>query len=282
MEQNKKNKLVYLIFSIGFMLLFIPTMLFALSDHRDKTPFFGLEEGYVQAIVFLWAILGSMMFAIICPRIFSLLYIKVKVLTLRNYENGFIETEKPEFSLKKYLWRATYATLLSIGLMLVLTEVGLIDLDIFRAIGEEYDPYSMGDFQISIAIFFPIAVALFSIGWAIEDAGLIHYNLPDDQTNRLFEIEPIHVRYNSYIKGYAGISSLFYYISFVSYFIVFSPESLLGGGVGILLVLFGYWAYLFPTYLIYLKISKNFLKKNLIQYEGMTKRDLKRVKKQDT
>jgi len=63
----------------------------------------------------------------------------------------------------------------------------------------------------------PIVVGLWSIGWILEDSGLIHYSLKK-RLDQLFEIEPIHLRYNSYLKGYSGISAIVFLVTLILYF----------------------------------------------------------------
>ena len=83
-------------------------------------------------------------------------------------------------------------------------------------------------FSITFVVVLPIVMGLWSVGWALEDSGLVHYSGLEGQKERLdklFEIEPIHLRYNGYLIGYAGISSVVFLISLVVYFTGFEGRA---------------------------------------------------------
>ncbi|MBD3337512.1 MAG: hypothetical protein GF353_00295 [Candidatus Lokiarchaeota archaeon] len=130
-------------------------------------------------------------------------------------------------------------------------------------------------FQLTIAlagIIYPISVGLWAISWAIEDAGLVHYVF---QSDGYYEIEPVNVKYTSYLQGYAGLSSIFFIVEIFMYhashdrlsdsFLVFPPL--------IIIVLC-----FFPTYFLFNKIlgSHQYLKKNLEEIKKLTKEDLQK------
>lgn len=53
---------------------------------------------------------------------------------------------------------------------------------------------------------------------------IFHYDIPKEH-DRIYEIEPTIRRYASYLKGYAGFSSLLFLASIVLYFVTaFGPE----------------------------------------------------------
>ena len=54
--------------------------------------------------------------------------------------------------------------------------------------------YSSDGFLAVLLLLFPFSIGLWSIGWAMEDLGLIHYKLPEVDTPILFEIEPMHLK----------------------------------------------------------------------------------------
>jgi len=73
---------------------------------------------------------------------------------------------------------------------------------------------------ITFTFIFPLVIGLWSVGWALADAGLVHYSGLEGQKERydkLFEIEPTHMKYNNYLKGYAGISSVVFLVSLAIY-----------------------------------------------------------------
>mgnify|MGYP006289692857 CR=1 FL=1 len=119
-------------------------------------------------------------------------------------------------------------------------------------------------------LIYPIAVGLWAVSWAIEDSGLMHYVFRSDD---YYEIEPIHVRYTSYLKGYAGFSAILFVIQFTSYQGQNnSPED----AALILAVLLIAIVCFFPTYFIFTKVmgSHSYLRKNLNELKKLTENDL--------
>lgn len=110
-------------------------------------------------------------------------------------------------------------------------------------------------------IILPFVVGLWSVGWLYEDLGLMHYKLPDENKKSLFEIEPIHLKYNNILKGYAGISAIFYYIGLIVFYFSF-PSSYSADYIFPLIVIYCTFAIL-PSYFIYWKILKKLFKKRL-------------------
>jgi hypothetical protein len=78
--------------------------------------------------------------------------------------------------------------------------------------------YSM-DILAGVGTFIlPFSIGLWAIGWALEDAGLIHFHLP--KTDRTYyEIEPIYFKYDSYIGGFAGIAAILYYLGAITIYL---------------------------------------------------------------
>ena len=92
---------------------------------------------------------------------------------------------------------------------------------------------------------FPLAVGLWAVSWAMEDAGLMHYAFKSEDN---YEIEPIHIRYTSYLKGYAGISALMFVIQFTMYQ---ANQNSLEDGLLILAVVLLAIVCFFPAYFLF-------------------------------
>ncbi len=287
MDSDKKNKIVQILMGI-FIIIWVFSMWSTFEnrgpDQSETVPLFNLPVAVHMRIFFIiWPLLGSLIAVIVFPRIFAPIYMKSKKLMLPKYENGYIETKKVDFNLKKFFWRGLYCYLLSLGLMIALKE--FLNLDLFASENQKITNESLnlpieytynGYFQI-IFLFFPIAAGLLSIGWAIEDAGVIHYNLPDTNTDELFEIEPVHLRYNSIIKGYAGLSSIFYFTSVIWYIFVIRTDLIMSGDgwqfffYPLSIIMFPLMMY--PAYKLYLFIGKDFLRKKLPKRKSITKQE---------
>ncbi|TXT55079.1 MAG: membrane protein of unknown function [Promethearchaeota archaeon] len=84
---------------------------------------------------------------------------------------------------------------------------------------EKYPLYYLDTFIGFANIIFPLIVGLWANGWVLEDTGLMHFKLPKENEAFLYEIEPIYLKYNSFVKGYAGISSIFYLVTAIIFYI---------------------------------------------------------------
>ena len=102
------------------------------------------------------------------------------------------------------------------------------------------------------SLILPLVVGLWSVGWTMEDAGLMHFKLPKEEKKVLYEIEPVHLKYNGLIKGYAGITAILYLVSAINFYATYDLIPLMNQ------VIFGVVisTFLFvPGYVIYLKLA---------------------------
>ena len=158
------------------------------------------------------------------------------------------------------------------GLSATLISTGFIRVKDFLTDEQEHywlgevgidNPLYIQDIFINIAfIVYPIAIGILAIGWAIEDAGLIHHKLPSENVKTLYKIDPLHLEYKNIISGYAGITAIVYYISFISYYFLTSPgdPSVISDAL-ILTPLFLIFTFT-PAYFIYSLIAKKYLVKH--------------------
>ena len=122
-----------------------------------------------------------------------------------------------------------------------------------------------------VGLLTPVAVAILSVGWSFEDAGLVHFDIPKDNT-RLYEIEPIFRRYNSYVKGYAGLSSLLFLLAIVTYF-AFFPGRFIDAIITLILPLTT--VLLTPlAYYTYVKTNTSFLRGKYLTLGQVTEEEL--------
>jgi len=181
----------------------------------------GLPNGANTAVLMIWAFVGSIVFAFLFPRILCPLFLKVKNKVRWRYKDAYIQTTRMPLSKRKLITRSIYLFLLALGLLSFL--LPLIDPVDWLPDGQKAIKYYEGELGVPgeyvvtvmssmIFIIAPFTVGLWSVSWVMEDAGLMHYKFDDRKGRELYEIEPIHINYSSYLKGYAGISSIFFLI----------------------------------------------------------------------
>ncbi len=176
----------------------------------------------------IWPNIATVVFIVAFPLIFVPLFLLLKNRVWYKYKNGYIDVPPNYFAPKKFIRRAIYVFLLTMGLSATVIASGYITALDFLPPGERKyfidqgitNPlYIVEVFREIAALTYPFAIGLWAIGWAIEDAGLMHYKLPEGTEKVLYEIEPVHLKYMNIIKGYAGISAIVYYVSFINYYI---------------------------------------------------------------
>ena len=106
----------------------------------------------------------------------------------------------------------------------------------------------------------------------------MHYKIPSNHKNlKLFEIEPIHIKYNSYIKGFANITSILFAIEMVSAFgPVISDLSKFADLFQIIMFPVNLLVILLPIYYIYSKKGCNItsLRKNLKPIKSLNESEI--------
>ena len=208
-------------------------------------------------------------FIILFPMIFVPLFLSVKNKIWYKFENTYVDLSANSFDVKKFGKRLVYLFLLTMGLSAMLLSSGIIRVSDFLTDHQKGywiedqgidNPLYISDIFITIAYtVFPLAVGLWAIGWALEDCGLMHYDLPKQGEKRLYEIEPIFRKYQSVIKGYAGISAIVYFISAIAYYVIIRPgdiSSLMGIFFRSIMLVFT----IFPAYILYTLFIEHFFK----------------------
>ncbi|TXT61441.1 MAG: membrane protein of unknown function [Promethearchaeota archaeon] len=212
------------------------------------------------------------LFVIIFPLVFVPLFLYLKDKIWYKYENTYIDIPIDGIDMKKFAKRAVYLFLLTMGLSATILNTNLITAEQFLSLeqenywvlqqGIEEVLYITDIFYTISNIVFAFALGLLAIGWTLEDCGLMHYYLPEKEEKELYEIEPIYRKYQSIIKGYAGISAIIYYISAIAYYVINRPNDLsnLFGMIGLSIpIVFT----MVPSYFLYLKFIQGYFKKRL-------------------
>lgn len=241
MKERKNMVKIFIIVIIAYLIFNIIMIIRVLSAERQPgvVPISGLSE-VSHFIVFFFVLppLLSIGVVLIFPRIFPALLLKSKKIVYRRYKDAYIETDLDAFTPKKLIIRLIYIFLLTLGflaIVLPLMSEGVARMFINTGTVDFYEEEGL-DLRfvlpvlmaITFAFVFPIVIGLWSVGWALADSGLVHYSGLEGQKERydkLFEIEPTHMKYNNYLKGYAGISSVVFLISLAIYFTGFEGRA---------------------------------------------------------
>lgn len=204
---------------------------------------------------------GSIIAVLLIPRILTPLFMRIKKLLRRGYSDGYVDTEISPLNGGKMIMRLVYIYLLVIGLLTTLSS--FLDPLQFLPTGgppSPIDPLYDISFIFCIAgIAAPISVALWSVGWTLEDAGLLHYNLPSKDSGKLYEIEPVFRSYTSYLKGFASFSTVFSLIVIYNYFL---NAGYFFDAISVFLVPFHAMLITVPAYFLFSAIGSKWLRKN--------------------
>lgn len=187
---------------------------------QDIFPLLGLPNSVAIPILGLIGIGISIIAVFIFPRIFAKTFLAIKSKFLYRYKNAYIESRTDAFQKRKVIMRSIYLFLLMLGLLSFILPLVEGYAGLFMENPEYYSEelgvpviYVVTLLMSMVFFLLPIVVGLWSISWAMEDAGLMHYKFDERPGRELYEIEPIHIKYTSFLKGYAGISSIFFLIN---------------------------------------------------------------------
>ncbi len=261
-----EKRFPYTMLLLTLIISIVGVLTAVLGEGDGVVPLLGLPlETHILVTTFLWPVLGSILCAVLFPRLLVPLYLFLKKYIMPEFKDGEVQVDRTPATARTWLSRGLYVSLLVLGIEALL--VGFFPFELL------YTPAALLGYQGAgvdirftlsasgdmVGLLTPIAVGLLSVGWALEDSGLVHYDLPEEP-NRLYEIEPTFRRYINYLKGYAGFSSVLFLFSIVFYFAVtIGPERYVDAVFTILLPL---QAILFAAlaYLTYVKVNSSFLR----------------------
>jgi len=255
-------------------------------EDSEIVPITGLTESMQNIMLFSVSILISLLFVYLFPRIFCPLFLKIKGIINKNYKNGYIETDLALTMKKKFISRSINCMLLTMGFMVLILEFldptqwlpgGQRGIDYYSPFGIPIT-YVMPMIITALCLIFPVAVGLWSISWQFEDAGLMHYNISEKPQTPLFEIEPIHVNFSSYLKGFGGISSIFFILKVaIAWATVPGTESRIDDVIASITLPVSIIILIIPAYFVYRKTcGKNaFVRKGISPIRKITENDLK-------
>lgn len=216
--------------SVIFLVFSIFTSPVLTESDTEIVPLFGLPKN-IHTIFFhyIWLMGVPFITILVFPIIFAPLFLKIKRILWKSYQDAYIDRETIVFQKTLYFKRCLMIFLLTSGLQGFILKI--FDEKIFLTSSSAQDFINNGKPLIlngdvlwgAFNIAMPLAVGLLAISWAMEDGGLIHYKFPES-SKEFFEIEPIHFRYGAYIEGFAGISSFLFYISTILLYIEYDAE----------------------------------------------------------
>jgi hypothetical protein len=238
---------------------------------------------YFLSYYYIWPILGTLVCILVFPRIFSPLFLRIKPVFSRGFRNAYLDIDSTPFNLWKFMLRGFSIFLFCLGVGASLITLWLYNNAILDAViglipilysAEGGIVSSLGFFEVYFVIL-PIIVGILAVGWAFEDAGVIHYKLQNKVTTEFFEIQPIHLKYRDLILGYASLSSVFYFARAIYYYWITNPSLWYEP---LLIFIFGFMITLLmiPAYIIYGLVGTRFLRKKLDEVQPIGEAQLKR------
>lgn len=257
-------------------------MIYASED--EIVPLTGLDMATHSIVLLIIGIIGSILAVFIFPRIFSRLFLKVKSKIRWKYKDAYIEYTPRPLTLYKFAFRAIYLFLLELGFLVFI--LPFIDPSLFlsKAYGVEYYEgklgvpaiYTVSVLMSLVFLTLPIVIGIWSVGWAMEDEGLMHYKFDDRPGRELYEIEPIHINYTNFLKGYAGISSILFLIQVAVIWASVTSEYRISDIIFTILMPAIIIVVAIPAYIIYSKFvaNKDFLRVNLKKLKKLSESDV--------
>jgi hypothetical protein len=276
-ENKKRNAVILCILPIVAFLFSLYWETLFPDEDVVIVPFLQMETfTYFIFIGFLIPVIGGIISAIILPRILVPLFLATKGVVWRDFQNGYVETGQDVYSLRRWFSRSLLIALLVLGLIAAI--ISSIDPLLFIT-QDQYTEFTdlfgtaqyLPPITMSLAgLLSPIALGIWATSWAMEDAGLVHYKIPKEGEAGFYEVEPVHVRFSSYVKGYAGISSLIFIITI---FLIMISD--LDNAFFTLLMPLYAIVQTIPGYLVYSALNKKYLRKGLSMIRRISEEDLR-------
>ena len=271
---RKWRILIPVVFMVIAELFFITKYWTELFTSGSRVPIFRQSVGVTYAILWvLIPLIGGILTTIIFPRILTPLFLKMKSGFWRDYTNFCIPSKPRMLTPKKFGIRTIYMSLLITGIIAILSSY--ISPYLFSPetgiIGGTPVAYLVLVASVG-GLVTPIATGLWSVSWGLEDASLMHSKFPPEDSPELFEIEPVYLKYDSLLKGYAGISSILFVISLILYM---SATGTVEELLLVFLVILHVTLLAIPSILVQSRMKVDWLRKGIRTSRSLTEEDFK-------
>ncbi len=280
MNDKVKKSLLWIIFIAWALLALINSG----NTSNEVVPILGLpEDGNFIIVWVVWPVLCSLGTVLVFSRVFAPLYLKIKGITSKAYKNVFLSMDPKTMQGGVVAKRFFLVFLLSLGLTSMLLEAGVLDPNSFITPSQALDyaargievRYTVLSFMGILYFILPLVSGLWSIAWALEDAGLMRYSLPPADKKEFFEIEPLHYGYKDILKGYSGISAVIYLVGallYISEMVVVHGQGSYADILGLVSLVLTALPVI-PAYLLYSTLDPQFLRKGLKETPVMPKEE---------
>lgn len=269
---DKKLAIALLIFAIIDYAIIITMLLLGQVTTVDTVPLFGWESTMTYLVIWILVpVVSGILGVLIVPRILAPFFMFLKKILNLGYHDGYVDVEVKPLRGKKMGPRLIYLYLLIVALSVIFGSI-FEPLQFIPISSTAIDPqYDLVFIWCMVGIAAPLAASLWAVGWAMEDASLIHYKIPSREAGDLFEIEPIYKTYSSYLRGFASISTL---LSLVVIFNFYLDGGNLFSAASAFLIPFNGMLSTIPAYFLYAMIGQKWLRKNKRKIRYLSEDDL--------
>jgi len=237
-------------------------------DWSVPVPLFGLQTRYhFLLVVYVIPALGGIAAVVIMPRVIAPAYLRYKNTLLKGYRDVRVRVDAQPLNIDRYFRRMTLVALFVLSVLSTVTHY--VDPLLFMT-QEEYDRFvvEMGfprfapPVTITLSgLLIPVAIGLWATSWAMEEAGIFHYYDMGTERRIQMEVEPAYLRYNNYLKGYIGLSSVVFIATVAALFII-GGEAIEAAIFTLLIPLFAVVQSI-PSYLVYSVTGREYLTRGL-------------------
>jgi hypothetical protein len=189
----------------------------------------GLQFFFIFTMIWLGAIIGIFFGYLLAP----LFLYTHKLVIGQEMIYGIQELRDPSPDKFKGVFKGFFPALMALNFAIIFSSYTAVKNLIFSSNVEQDDPVTIIlGVMILLALTSGIALALFSPVWFLLDSGIIYSNQKKLEKQKIpIEIRSVGGWYLYLLKGYAGISVIFYFYSIVSAY--YSVES--GNFAGIII-----------------------------------------------
>ncbi|HMF30579.1 MAG TPA: hypothetical protein VKK79_04155 [Candidatus Lokiarchaeia archaeon] len=267
-RRQKWNQNIAILFSV-FAILFVITMFFASENHANavyyQTPFYEwlnipIHPFNLSMIYYYGA---SVLAILLAVKVIAPIYLKIVKRVRPHREMAYLDLQpSPTIDVADFFRRSTFSTLLLFGAIYTLFQMGIINPSFFlppvvsgQISNLEYSRYVI---YLLCPYIWPFIIAISAVAWTLEDNRII-FNQGTGKGNLSIEkMDYVASSYYNVIKGYGGLSAIFYYAS-----AIYSEANSWYNFILLIAIFSLNLALSFPVYAFYWKLKKIQLRKGL-------------------